>query len=268
MEKVRLDALLHDMGLALSRERAKAMILAGIVTVDGRVVDKPGSATSRSADIAIKQADHPYVSRGGLKLEKAIKDFNLDFTDRVVLDVGASTGGYTDCALQNGANTVYALDVGYGQLDWKLRNDPRVHSLERTNIRYFTREDLGESVDIVTIDVSFISTALVFPVVKDLIKDEGIIVSLIKPQFEAGKDKVGKNGVVRDPDTHRQVLKACVGYAQKEGLECTGVTFSPITGPKGNIEYFIQLEKNPVQSIEVENRIEAVVLDAHRVLGG
>lgn len=203
-----------------------------------------------------------------MKLEKAIQDFNLNFNHKTVLDVGASTGGYTDCALQHGASTVYALDVGYGQLDWKLRNDPRVHSLERTNIRYFNREDLEEPVDIVTIDVSFISTALVFPVVKDLIKPGGIIVSLIKPQFEAGKDQVGKNGVVRDPATHRQVLHASINHAREQELECTGITFSPITGPKGNIEYFIKLEENPIETIEVVDRIEAVVLDAHRLLGG
>ncbi|HBK53991.1 MAG TPA: TlyA family rRNA (cytidine-2'-O)-methyltransferase, partial [Syntrophomonas wolfei] len=175
-----------------SREKARAMILAGEVRVNGQMVDKPGTTVDEEARIELKSHLSRYVSRGGFKLEKAIEDFRLDFSQRVVLDIGASTGGYTDCALQHGAIKVFALDVGYGQLDWKLRNDPRVINLERRNIRYFSREELGEAVDIITMDVSFISTTLLFPVIKELLKEDGVIVSLIKPQFEAGRDKVGK----------------------------------------------------------------------------
>lgn len=269
MAKARLDNLMMARGMAVSREKARAMILAGEVKVDGRMVDKPGAGFNEEVVITVESSGPRYVSRGGLKLEKAINEFNLDLKGQVVLDVGASTGGYTDCALQHGAARVFALDVGYGQLDWKLRNDPRVVCLERTNIRYFEPEQLGEKVDIITVDVSFISTGLVFPVIKDMLKNDGIIISLIKPQFEAGRDKVGKKGVVRDPDTHREVLSKCIASARRENLVCTGITYSPITGPQGNIEFFIRLEKEPSgPDLKIEETVDQVVDKAHKELGG
>lgn len=268
MAKIRLDILLHNRGLAASREKARAFILAGEVKVNGLMVDKPGSSIAEDADIEVISSAPKYVSRGGLKLEKAISDFQVDFAGRTVLDVGASTGGYTDCALKHGALKVYALDVGYGQLDWKLRNDPRVVTLERINIRYFSIQELGQTVDIITVDVSFISTALVFPVLKNLLDEDGTVISLIKPQFEVGKDKVGKKGVVREAELHRQVLLNCITYAQKEGLFCIGVTYSPITGPQGNIEYFIQLKKTAQPLDKLEEMAAQVVAEAHRQLGG
>lgn len=266
MEKVRLDTLLFDKGLAPSREKARAMILAGEVMVEGQRSDKPGLKVKPETDVRVQSSRMKYVSRGGFKLEGAIKDFNLDFTGKTVLDVGASTGGYTDCALQKQAGRVYAVDVGYGQLDWTLRNDPRVVVKERTNIRYFTLDDLGEKADLITMDVSFISTTLIFPVLAGLLKDSGEIVSLIKPQFEAGREKVGKNGVVKDPAVHREVLQRCIASAQNAGLACTGVTYSPITGPKGNIEYFIHLRPGAVSLADTDAKIAAVVSEAHRVL--
>ncbi|MBO8159188.1 MAG: TlyA family RNA methyltransferase [Thermosyntropha sp.] len=255
-------------GLAKSREKAKAMILAGEVMVNGARADKPGVGIDEEAEIVLKKSGIRYVSRGGLKLEKAIKEFEVDFEDKVVLDVGASTGGYTDCALKHGASKVYAVDVGYGQLDWSLRNDPRVVNMEKTNVRYLTFEQLGELVDIVTIDVSFISTSLVFPVVSQLIKPEGIVISLIKPQFEAGREKVGKKGVVRDPLVHKEVLLKCIKSAAEENLICQNVTFSPITGPKGNIEYFLKLCPDGEVLNDIEKKLKAVVKEAHEKLGG
>jgi 23S rRNA (cytidine1920-2'-O)/16S rRNA (cytidine1409-2'-O)-methyltransferase len=266
LEKSRLDTLLVQKGIAASREKARALIMAGEVKVNGLKIDKPGTTVSINADIQIKDLPR-YVSRGGLKLEKAIREFMLDFTGKTVLDVGASTGGYTDCALQHGAARVYALDVGYGQLDWALRNDPRVVNIEKTNIRYFKPQDLGVQVDIITVDVSFISTELVFPVIKNLVNDNGIIISLIKPQFEAGKELVGKHGVVRNPETHCQVLAQCIHNAWQQGLTCTGITYSPITGPKGNIEYFIKLDKFSEPLLDYQDLIKKVVQEAHTQLG-
>lgn len=266
MEKIRLDALLFDQGLAISREKARAMILAGEVTVEGKLIDKPGTKLNPEVNITIKSSRMKYVSRGGFKLEGAIKDFQLDFSGKTVLDVGASTGGYTDCALQNRALKVVAVDVGYGQLDWSLRTDPRVVVIERTNIRYFTLAELGEKVDIITMDVSFISTTLIFPVLKTLLQENGEIVSLIKPQFEAGREKVGKKGVVKDPLVHREVLLRCIGAAQALELNCVGMTYSPITGPKGNIEYFIHLRSAAEPLIDLEARVAKVVEEAHRML--
>jgi len=259
---------LYQEGFTDSRERAKAIIMAGEVTVNGKVIDKPGTNVNSDVIIHISSSSPRYVSRGGLKLEKAIQEFGINFSSAVVLDVGASTGGYTDCALQHGAAKVYAVDVGYGQLDWKLRNDVRVINMEKTNVRYMSREDLGEKVDFITVDVAFISTRLVFPVLKDLLKDNGIIISLIKPQFEAGKKQVGKKGVVKDPEIHRRVLDDCIKYAAGAGMVCTGVTYSPITGPSGNIEYFIKLEKNTIIDINLEETMNLVVDEAHRQLGG
>ncbi len=268
MEKFRLDSLVYDRGLAPSREKARAMVLAGEVRVNGKLVDKAGTKIDPEAEISVETNRLKYVSRGGFKLEGAIDDFQLDFTGKTVLDVGASTGGYTDCALQNGAKLVTALDVGYGQIDWTLRNDPRVRVMERTNIRYVTPEDLGEQADIITMDVSFISTTLIFPVLTGLIKEDGAIVSLIKPQFEAGRDKVGKKGVVRDPEVHIEVLKHCINAAQKEGLVCADLSYSHITGPEGNIEFFIYLKKNISPLADLEQRIHAVVESAHHILEG
>lgn len=266
MEKIRLDTLLFERGLAGSREKARAMILAGEVRVDNQMLDKPGIKVKNDAAIEIYSTRQKYVSRGGFKLEGAIRDFKIDFKDKIVLDVGASTGGYTDCALQNKAARVYSVDVGYGQLDWSLRNDPRVVVMERTNIRYFTLEDLGEKIDIITMDVSFISTTLIFPVLKKLLKDDGEIISLIKPQFEAGREKVGKNGVVRDPAVHREVLTRCILSAEREGLNCIGLTYSPITGPKGNIEYFLHLRTDQVTLDDIEKRVQTVVSQARVLL--
>ncbi|MGI6422236.1 MAG: TlyA family RNA methyltransferase [Syntrophomonadaceae bacterium] len=268
MGKIRLDTLIHQKGLTSSRERARALIMSGEVRVNGQRVDKPGTNVNVDVQIEINNSSPRYVSRGGLKLEKAIQEFQIDFSSTVVLDVGASTGGYTDCALQNGARKVFAVDVGYGQLDWKLRNDKRVINLEKTNIRYLNLDTLGEKVDIITVDVSFISTRLVFPVLSPLLKEGGLIIALIKPQFEAGKKQVGKKGVVRDAAVHREVLKACIKYAEDAALSCTGITFSPITGPRGNIEFFIKLEKSAGSQLELEEIIDMVVNEAHKQLGG
>ena len=268
MAKVRLDNLVYSRGLAESREKARAMIMAGEVAIAGETGYKPGARVDENAELAVELRRSKYVSRGGYKLEGAIKEFGLDFDGKVVLDVGASTGGYSDCALQNGAARIFALDVGYGQLDWNLRNDPRVVVLERTNIRYFDPARLGGPVDIITMDVSFISTRLIFPVLADMLKDGGEVVSLIKPQFEAGKDKVGKHGVVRDPKVHLEVLRECIDSASQAGLGLAALTYSPIKGPKGNIEYFIYLRKGPAQCDTNAALIEDTVRIAHSTLGG
>lgn len=267
MGKIRLDILLHQKGLAPSREKARAMILAGEVTINGVRYDKPGTAVDETKIIEIKSCIPPYVSRGGLKLEKAIQVFKVDFRDMIVWDVGASTGGYTDCALKHGALKVYALDVGYGQLDWSLRNNIQVVNIEKTNIRYFDPQQLGELVDIVTIDVAFISTSKVFPVIKDGLKDDGLVISLIKPQFEAGRDNVGKKGVVKDKAIHQQVLSNCVQSANRLGLYCKNLTYSPIKGPQGNIEYFLLLNKQEANLDQLESAIEQIVEEAHIQLG-
>jgi 23S rRNA (cytidine1920-2'-O)/16S rRNA (cytidine1409-2'-O)-methyltransferase len=248
-ERERIDVLLVERGHFDSRERAKAAIMAGIVYAGQERVEKPGTKIPRSAEITVKGSVHPYVSRGGLKLEKAIRTFNLDFRGRTVIDIGASTGGFTDCALQHGAGIVYAVDVGYNQLDWSLRRDPRVRVMERTNFRYLKPEDLkGPSPDIAVIDVSFISLRIIFTALAPLIGVGGQIVSLIKPQFEAGREQVGRSGVVRDPAVHRDVLRRVADYAAEQGFELQGLTFSPITGGEGNIEflgYWIKGESLP-----------------------
>jgi len=243
------------------------MIQAGQIYVNGQKMDKPGLLVAEEADVQVHGGGLRYVSRGGLKLQKAIETFSLDFTDKVVMDVGASTGGYTDCALQHGARRVYAVDVGYGQLDWKLRNDPRVVNLERTNIRHISSSELPEMMDIITIDVSFISTALVFPAVKPWLKRDGQIICLVKPQFEAGRDKVGKKGVVRDPGVHIEVIHKVIGYAISEGLSCQGITYSPIKGPKGNIEYLLRFRPDPEENCtDWALAIEKTVSEAHQQL--
>lgn len=241
--KERLDILLLNNGYAQSREKAKAIIMSGIVYVDGQKEDKAGSMFDETARIEVRGHTLRYVSRGGLKLEKAIAEFNVDPSGKVCMDVGASTGGFTDCMLQNGAIRVYAVDVGHGQLDWKLRNDERVVCMEKTNIRYVTPSDIPDAIELASIDVSFISLSKVLPAVRELLADGGEVAALIKPQFEAGREKVGKKGVVRDKAVHAEVIEACTGYAHDNGFEVLGMTYSPIKGPEGNIEYLYHLRK-------------------------
>ena len=241
--KERLDVLLVKRNLAESREKAKAVIMAGSVYVDGQKEDKAGSTFPPDAQIEVRGHALPYVSRGGLKLEKALRNFDVDVKDKVCTDVGSSTGGFTDCMLQNGAAKVFAIDVGRGQLDWKLRNDPRVVCMEKTNIRYVTPEDIGEPVDFSSIDVSFISLTKVLLPIRDYLREDGEIVALIKPQFEAGREKVGKKGVVREKSTHREVIRRVMEYAMSIGFDLCALDFSPIRGPEGNIEYLIHLKK-------------------------
>ncbi|MBP1962085.1 TlyA family RNA methyltransferase [Paenibacillus aceris] len=237
-DKERLDILLLEQGYFESREKAKAAIMAGLVFADEEPADKAGMKISRKAVLKVKGALHPYVSRGGLKLEKALKQFDINLTGAVMLDIGASTGGFTDCALQNGASLVYAVDVGYNQLDWSLRNDERVQVMERTNFRYTTMEDLnGPRPTFASIDVSFISLRIILPPLKEILLSQGTVVALIKPQFEAGREKVGKSGVVRDPDVHEDVLTTVLTFAKELGFRLKGLTYSPITGGEGNIEF-------------------------------
>lgn len=241
--KKRLDVLLVERGLATSREKAKAMIMAGEVLVDNEREDKAGSMFPEEVEIVLKGKPLPYVSRGGLKLEKAMKNFDLTLDGKVCMDVGASTGGFTDCMLQNGAVKVYSVDVGHGQLDWKLRNDPRVVCMERTNIRYVVPEDIEERPSFVSIDVSFISLTKVLLPVRNLMEENGEIAALIKPQFEAGREKVGKKGVVRDPAVHKEVIEMVISYAKSISFGVRHLEFSPIKGPEGNIEYLVHLQK-------------------------
>lgn len=243
--KERLDVLLVSLGLAESRAKAQATIMAGEVYVNGQKADKSGMEVDITSNIEVRGSACPYVSRGGLKLEKALKNCAVDPTGYVCSDSGASTGGFTDCLLQQGASKVFAIDVGYGQLAWKIRNDPRVVVMERTNIRYVTPEDLGEPLDLSVIDVSFISLGLVLPVVKTLLKPTGQVLCLIKPQFEAGKDKVGKKGVVRDPAVHEEVLQNFISLAKSLDFTIRNLTFSPVKGPEGNIEFLAHLSMQP-----------------------
>ena len=271
--KKRLDILLTEKGLAPSREKAKAVIMAGIVYVDGEKEDKAGSLFEETVNIEVRGKTLPYVSRGGLKLEKAMKCFPVTLDGAVCMDVGASTGGFTDCMLQNGAKKVFAVDVGHGQLDWKLRNDPRVVCMERTNIRYVTPDNIGgEELDFASIDVSFISLSKVLPPVYAMLKAGGQVVALIKPQFEAGRDKVGKKGVVRDKNVHISVIREVLEFAVSDGFAVSGLTFSPVKGPEGNIEYLVWLVKEEQSGKEGEEREsahidpEAVVEESHSVL--
>ena len=240
--KKRLDVLLTEQGYADSRSKAQAIIMSGLVYVNGQKADKPGVAYEETVELEVRGAVCPYVSRGGLKLEKALRDFGVKPIDYVCSDSGASTGGFTDCLLQQGAKKVFAIDVGYGQLDWKIRSDPRVVVMERTNIRYVTPEQLGEPLDLSVVDVSFISLKIVLPAIKALLKPTGQVLCLIKPQFEAGKEKVGKKGVVRDPQVHLEVLEHFLEHAANAGFFVKDITFSPIKGPEGNIEYLGYLE--------------------------
>lgn len=239
--KKRLDVLLVERGFADTRTKAQAIIMSGLVYVTGQKADKPGISYEESVDIEVRDGGCPYVSRGGLKLEKALNHFGVDPTGYVCSDSGASTGGFTDCLLQRGAKKVFAIDVGYGQLDWKIRSDPRVVVMERTNVRYVTPEQLGEPLDLSVVDVSFISLRIVLPVIKTFLKQSGQVLCLIKPQFEAGKEKVGKKGVVRDPQTHREVLDDFVALTQELGFAIQGLTYSPVKGPEGNIEFLAHL---------------------------
>ncbi|MCD8110102.1 MAG: TlyA family RNA methyltransferase [Clostridiales bacterium] len=243
--KERLDVLLVKRNLAPSREKAKAMIMAGHVFVENQREDKAGSAFDASVSIEIHGSTLKYVSRGGLKLEKAVEQFGLELTGKVCMDIGASTGGFTDCMLQNGAAKVYAVDVGYGQFAWKLRQDERVVCMEKTNIRYVKPEDIGEALDFASVDVSFISLTKVLVPAKEPLKDGGQMVCLIKPQFEAGREKVGKKGVVRDPDVHLEVVERILSFVREIGFSVLHLDFSPIKGPEGNIEYLIHMKKEP-----------------------
>ena len=243
-EKERLDVLLVNRGLAPSREKAKTMIMAGDVFVENQREDKAGSTFPVNANIEVRGEQLKYVSRGGLKLEKAMQEFPITLENTVCMDIGASTGGFTDCMLQNGAAKVFAVDVGYGQFAWKLRQDPRVVCMEKTNIRYVTPEDIGEQLDFASVDVSFISLSKVLPAAKELLKDGGEMVCLIKPQFEAGKEKVGKKGVVRDKNVHIEVIQNVITYATGNGFQVLGLSYSPVKGPEGNIEYLIHLRKS------------------------
>ena len=258
--KERLDILLVKKGLCPSREKAKASIMAGIVYVDGQKSDKAGNMVDENADILVKSNICPYVSRGGLKLEKSMKEWDLNLANKICMDIGASTGGFTDCMLQNGATKVYAIDVGYGQLDYKLRIDERVVNMEKCNVRYLDPETIAEPIDFISIDVSFISLKLIFPVCAKVLADDGQIVCLVKPQFEAGREQVGKKGIVRDPQVHRQVIRQVIGYGEDNGLYTWGLTYSPVTGTKGNIEYLLFMKKQ-----KCDNRIDVdqTVADSH-----
>ena len=237
MAKKRLDLLLVEQGLANSRQKAQAMIMAGQVYTGERRCDKAGQMLDEETALEVRGQTMPYVSRGGLKLEKALKAFSLTLKDKITADIGASTGGFTDCMLKNGASKVYAVDVGYGQLAWAIRNDPRVVCLERTNARYITREQIPEPLDFASVDVSFISLGLILPALRPLLKDGGEVAALVKPQFEAGREKVGKKGVVRDPAVHLEVLEQFIRQAGQLDFTVKGLDFSPIRGPEGNIEY-------------------------------
>ena len=265
--KKRLDVLLVEQGLADSREKAKAIIMSGIVYVDNNKEDKAGTTFDETAKIEVRGNTLKYVSRGGLKLEKAMDHFGVELAGKVCMDVGASTGGFTDCMLQNGAVKVYSVDVGHGQLAWKLRNDERVVCMEKTNIRYVTPEDIDDKIEFASIDVSFISLTKVLPAVKELLTDSGEIVCLIKPQFEAGREKVGKKGVVRDKAVHEEVIKMVIDYAISIGFEVLNLEFSPVKGPEGNIEYLLHLQKHTEGTYEnVPFEIKNIVDKAHETL--
>ena len=264
--KIRLDQYLVQHGMIQSRERAKAMIMSGVVFVNEQKVDKAGEMIKEDAKVEVRGHDIGYVSRGGLKLEKAMQCFPLTPKGKVCMDIGASTGGFTDCMLQNGAVKVYAVDVGYGQLAWSLRTDERVVNMERTNIRNVKPEDLADPIEFFSVDVSFISLHHIFPVAQTITTPDAMGVCLVKPQFEAGREKVGKNGVVRDPATHREVLKMAEGYAMANHFTPAGLDFSPIKGPEGNIEFLAHLSMQPGQ--ENLPDIDALVAQAHAALKG
>ena len=264
--KQRLDILLTQKNFFDSRARAQAMIMAGKILVDGRKVDKAGTLVASDVEIRVLGEEMPFVSRGGLKLQKALDSFAIDLRGLIAVDIGASTGGFTDCMLQRGADKVYAIDVGYGQLAWKLRQDSRVVNMERTNIRLVTRENFSDEIDFASIDVAFISLEKVLPVVFDVLKPSGEVVVLIKPQFEAGRENVGKHGVVRDKNVHAQVVERILNFAAEVGFGVEGLTFSPVKGPEGNIEYLAHLQKNSPSANVGANKILSVVNEAHKEL--
>lgn len=264
--KERLDVLLVSRGMAETRTKAQAIIMSGDVYVGGQKADKPGMSYEDTVEIEVRGQACPYVSRGGLKLEKALRDFGVDPTGYVCSDSGASTGGFTDCLLQQGAAKVFAIDVGYGQLAWKIRQDPRVVCMERTNIRYVQPEDLGEPLDLSVVDVSFISLKIVLPAIARLLKPTGQVLCLIKPQFEAGKEKVGKKGVVRDPAVHQEVLEHFVALADELGFTIRNLTFSPVKGPEGNIEFLGHLSREA--GVRNVPDLAALVAEAHETLKG
>lgn len=266
MAKKRLDILLCEHGFFESRQRAQAVIMAGQVYVGGQKVDKAGTAIEDTAELEVRGKTLAYVSRGGLKLEKAMQSFPIDLKGTICADIGASTGGFTDCMLQNGASKVYAVDVGYGQLAWSLRSDERVVCMERTNARYLTHEQIPDELDFASIDVSFISLKLILPAVRGLLKENGTVACLVKPQFEAGKEKVGKKGVVRDPAVHLEVLEHFLIYARESGFTVKGLTFSPIRGPEGNIEYLGFLSAEALEPCALD--LEALVRASHDTLEG
>ena len=267
MKKERLDVLMVQRNLAESREKAKALIMSGIVYVNGQKEDKAGTSFEETVQIEVRGSTLKYVSRGGLKLEKAMSRFGVQLAGKVCMDVGASTGGFTDCMLQNGAVKVYSVDVGHGQLAWKLRNDERVVCMEKTNMRYVKPEDIGELVDFISIDVSFISLTKILPPVKACLKEGGQVVCLIKPQFEAGREKVGKKGVVREKSTHHEVIEKVTEFAVSIGFSVLEITFSPIKGPEGNIEYLVHLKKCPEEEAKIETKeLDQVVDEAFAAL--
>ncbi len=262
--KERLDIILTERGIFPSREKAKASVMAGLIYVDGQRTDKPGTPVDTKAEISVKEDLCPYVSRGGLKLEKAIEVFGFSLDGKTAADIGASTGGFTDCMLKNGARKVFAIDVGYGQLDWKLRNDSRVINMEKVNVRYLDTGTIPDIIDFISIDVSFISLKLVFPVASSLLSDDGSLVCLVKPQFEAGREQVGKKGIVRDAAVHAEVIAKVIGYGEDNGLYSHGLTYSPVTGTKGNIEYLLYMKKSTASSAP---DISTVVSASHGELG-
>lgn len=265
-DKKRLDVLLFERGFAESREKAKAVIMSGIVYVDNQKSDKPGTCYPSDCKLEVRGSTLKYVSRGGLKLEKAIDVFGIDLNGFTTMDIGASHGGFTDCMLQNGAEKVYSIDVGYGQLVWKLRNDARVVNLERTNFRYVTDEQITDPIDFFSVDVSFISLKLILPVARRFLKDNCTAVCLIKPQFEAGKENVGKKGVVRDPKIHKEVIESIISFVLENGFSVLGLDFSPIKGPEGNIEYLLYIKKTDTPIKEADIDIDALVKMSHQTL--
>ena len=252
MLKDRLDVLLVARGLFSSREKAKASIMAGVISVNGQMTDKAGTPVAHDAIIDIKENPCPFVGRGGLKLAKAINEFNIDVKDKVAMDIGASTGGFTDCMLQNGAKKIYAIDVGYGTLDYSLRNNPKVINIEKTNIRYLDFSLILDPIEFITIDVSFISLTIVLPIAAKLLENNGQMVCLVKPQFEAGKDQVGKGGIVKDKSIHTQVIEKVILAAKDEKLKLEKITFSPVKGAKGNIEYLLLFKKTEEKILEID----------------
>lgn len=267
-QKKRLDCIVVEKGLAESREKAKALIMEGKIYVNNQKSDKAGTFYKDDIKVELRGKTMPYVSRGGYKLAKAIKIFPIDLRDKICMDIGASTGGFTDCMLQNGAKKVYSIDVGYGQLAWKLRTDPKVVNLERTNIRYITDEQIKDPIDFFSVDVSFISLCLVLPAAYKFMKDNAQAVCLIKPQFEAGKENVGKKGVVRDPKVHEDVINRIINFSYENGFNILGLDFSPIKGPEGNIEYLLYIEKSNNKKHKDDIDVKKLVKDSHIILNG